>query len=529
MQTRTQPQATQHLHAPSKKISSLSVRVMFIFGCLTAFTGGNGFAAIYPPETIYNGSKSVPSLSRPGYLQTVTDPVFGTKITRISDESMNLGHYTYMQHNYSKDQPWNRDMSLIKLNGAVAILDAKTYQVFKRTSWHEESRWSTIDPDIMYYVSGNQFRRWNVRTNADTALHTFSEGSIRMGDGEGSPSIGDKYVVLNAGSLVIVYDIEIDTIISKKDLGPLNFVSISQSGNYVVFMPEGAGPGGIRVYDRNLNLLRTVFNTNGDMAGHGDPGYDAAGNEIWAQVCVPMAMARLDNGQTTNLPPGSCGHLSTRNYNRPGWAYLSQGGEVFAKKLDGSAIVQRFAHHRSTEQSYDAQAKATVSPDGSKVMWNSDWGSGSVYAYVAEMPGNSGTPDTTAPPTPTGLTITDISQPQINLSSNDFTDNIGGIGYWTFCGSAPIETVRSASYSNTDLSAGAQNTYSIAAYDAALEGADARGADGYSGGGRRYHPGRTADSQVLRQWRIKTSVRGSSYRDGSISHKANVMMARALQ
>lgn len=388
-----------------REISALSLWVMLIIACLTLYSEHNALAqAVYPPNTIYDGTKSVPSLSRPGYLQPVIDPVFGAKITRISDDSMGLASAGYMQHHYSKDQPWNHDMTLIKLANTRVILDAKTYQIFKKPSGKGETRWSTVDPNIMFYTRGNQFRKWNVRSDADTLLHTFPEGNISIGSNEGNLSMGDKSVVLNVDTLVIVYDITNDVVIAKKDLGPIDWASMSQSGNYVVSRP-GSSSLGVVVYDLNLNLLRKIF----DKGAHGDVGYDAAGNEVFVQMC-PIQMSRLDTGQVTSLGISMCGHLSARNYQRPGWASLTDGssnGEVLAIKLDGSKTVERFAHGRTSAANYDAQAKGVFSPDGSKVMWNSDWGSGTVYAYVAEMPGNSG--NNVPPAAPTDLKVTGIS------------------------------------------------------------------------------------------------------------------------
>lgn len=388
-----------------REVSALSLRVMLIIACLTLYSEHNASAqAVYPPNSIYDGAKSVPSLSRPGYLQPVIDPVFGAKINRISDDSMGLASAGYMQHHYSKDQPWNHDMTLIKLANTRVILDAKTYQIFKKPSGKGETRWSTVDPNIMFYTRGNQFRKWNVRSDADTLLHTFPEGNISIGSNEGNISMGDKSVVLNVDTLVIVYDIANDVVIAKKDLGPIDWATMSQSGNYVVSRP-GSSSLGVVVYDLNLNLLRKIF----DKGAHGDVGYDAAGNEVFVQMC-PVQMSRLDTGQVTSLGINMCGHLSTRNYQRLGWASVTDGssnGEVLAIKLDGSKTVERFAHGRTSAANYDAQAKGVFSPDGSKVMWNSDWGSGTVYAYVAEMPGNSG--NNVPPAAPTDLKVTGIS------------------------------------------------------------------------------------------------------------------------
>ena len=427
-------------------VSSL-IWTMLIVACLTVYSGSNATAdTVYPPNTIYDGPKNVPPLPRPGYLQPVIDPVFGAKITRISDESMGLSSADYLQHHYSKDQPWNHDMTLIKLSNTRVLLDAKTYQIFKRPSGKGETRWSTVDPNILFYTRGNQFRKWNVRSDEDTLLHTFAEGNISIGSNEGNISIGDKYVVLNVGTLAIVYDIVSDVVISKKDLGPADWVTMSQSENYIVSRPDPQTLG-VLVYDRNLNLLRKIF----DEGQHGDVGYDIAGNEIYAQVCS-MQMARLDNGQVTSLGPSSCGYLSTRGYRRPGWALKSGKGEAYAIKLDGSGIVQRFAHERSSRANYDSEPKGVISPDGSKVMWNSDWGSGTVYAYVAEMPGNSG--DTVPPAAPTDLRVTGISQTGVNLSRDASTDIIGLTKSLPSHGAAQIATVSDRSLLNLGLRVG---------------------------------------------------------------------------
>ena len=408
-----------------RELSSLSLWTMLIIACLTLYSDHNALAeAVHPPKTIYDGTKSIPPLSRPGYLQPVIDPVFGAKITRISDDSMGLASAGYMQHHYSKDQPWNHDMTLIKLANTRVILDAKTYQIYKKPSGKGETRWSTVDPNIMFYTRGNQFRKWNVRSDADTLLHTFSEGNISIGSNEGNLSIGDKSIVVNVDTLVIVYDIVNDVVIAKKDLGPIDWATMSQSGDYVVSRP-GSSALGVVVYDLHLNLLRKIF----DKGSHGDVGYDAAGNEVFVQMC-PVQMSRLDNGQVTSLGINMCGHLSTRNYLRLGWVSVDDGGsnaEIFALKLDGTKTVERFAHMRTSGATYDAQAKGVFSPDGSKVMWNSDWGSGTVYAYVAEMPGNS--VDTVPPAAPTDLRVTSISQTGVDLSWDASTDIVGEIGH----------------------------------------------------------------------------------------------------
>jgi len=371
--------------------------ILIVLGLLWAIPAWA--APVYPPDVAWSGTVSQPSLPRPAYRQTVVDPVFGSNITRISGDEMNPSSAHRIQHHYSKDQPWNADMTLIKLSGAVYILNANDYTIFKQWNYHGNSRWSTVDPSILFYTTGNQFRKVNVRTNVDTLVHTFSQGTIELGPSEGNISIGDGKVVFNVGQVAIVYDITNNVELASKNIGSAgsDWVSISASGNYVVTCP---GSGNADAYDLNLNFVRTLFS----HCSHGDLGYDFANNESVVMVC-PNRMARLDTAAVTNLTPSECGHVSTRNYNRRGWAYLSEFGVIYAKRLDGTNIVEQFAHHRSTQASYDSQAKCTVSPDGTKVMWNSDWGSGTVYAYVAEMPGNRGGSDASPPAAPRGLTV----------------------------------------------------------------------------------------------------------------------------
>src|SRR5206468_8077147 len=75
-------------------------------------------------------------------------------------------------------------------------------------------------------------------------------------------------------------------------------------------------------------------------------------------------------------------HISTRNVNRPGWAYVDYyvedgkrfSAEVIAVKLDGSQAVQRFAHeHSAFSGCYRCEPHASPSPDGRRIIFASNW------------------------------------------------------------------------------------------------------------------------------------------------------------
>ena len=65
----------------------------------------------------------VQEVSKPGYLQSITDPTFGTKVTRITGDVgvaiPNINGEVWRnvaRHGYSTRQPWNADESVIYLD-----------------------------------------------------------------------------------------------------------------------------------------------------------------------------------------------------------------------------------------------------------------------------------------------------------------------------------------------------------------------------------------------------------------------------
>ena len=83
------------------------------------------------------------------------------------------------------------------------------------------------------------------------------------------------------------------------------------------------------------------------------------------------------------------GHVSCRNTKRKGWAYVTAGSphfEVFAIKLDSSQKVQHFTHTWATDKHYSGEPQGTVNPEGTKVIFASNWDGDEIYSYVAEVP-----------------------------------------------------------------------------------------------------------------------------------------------
>ena len=99
-----------------------------------------------------------------------------------------------------------------------------------------------------------------------------------------------------------------------------------------------------------------------------------------------VVKVRLRDGALTELTDpkneASAAHVSTRNLDRPGWAYVTyltvpgkrQSGEIVAVKLDGSKVLERIARHRSMWKGcYRCEAHAVPSRDGRRVLFASNW------------------------------------------------------------------------------------------------------------------------------------------------------------
>ncbi len=392
----------------------------------------------YPPQEVLAQQRPMPSLPRPGYLQTIVDPTYGTTIARISDTAAFGSSDKVLRHAYAKNQPWNADGTRLMLcwNYPAQILDGRTFRYLFSRHQPSQAVWSNTEPHFMFGTHSNAkvFVKSDVREDwKETVLRSFSDyDTIDFGGSEGNLSNDDHFVALmgHLGDQItlLVYDLVADRVTSQLPLGQLsagagsgddvNNWSMSQSGAYVVvqFNTDRHGrPAGIEVYDRSLNFLRRLTDDD-SYGGHFDLGFDATGAEVavWQSSSRDLVSARLSDGIRTvqvAAPLMNWGiHVSCRNLKRPGWCYLSEFAyanaspgdvdfmtskaiyqELLAVRLDGSGSVEHFGHeHHSMpvhSREYDRAAMATPSRDGRIMIWGSDWedtASGAeVHAYVA--------------------------------------------------------------------------------------------------------------------------------------------------
>jgi hypothetical protein len=363
-----------------------------------------------------------PPMPYPGYLQPVTDAAFGRPFTRVTDP----GHEmlpgisckpAYCTHRYSSSRAWNADQSLLLIaNGCsgFCFLDGSTYApLFHRTVPNECER-HPVNPPLMICVSGNEVYTWNPRLDVRTAVYVFSEyNDLQFGPYKGNPSKDGTTLVVRAtngqGELVaFVYDIA-----TQGKYSDIKLTNLSGHNGYCTFSPFGANA----TFDETDTAY--VFTTDGvqlqhwtehHRPGYGDMTIDTDGSDVYVGISKAspdkyhIIKRRLDDGAVTDLAPyGNGQHASIRNINRPGWVFVTYSGtypeavghpagepfyqEVIALRIDGSGELRRVIQMRNVKYDYWSETHASPSPDGSQIIWSSNWGQpgGPVADYVARL------------------------------------------------------------------------------------------------------------------------------------------------
>ncbi|MGM4991135.1 hypothetical protein [Tardiphaga robiniae] len=363
----------------------------------------------------------------PGYLAPVVDASLGTTLVRVTTPESPMGNgmvckRSYCTHRYSSAQAWNADQSLLLIvNGCngLCFLDGHTYAPLFRRQRGGECEWHPQDPELMICVAGRRISRWAPRSNAeDVILETEVYRELQFGPYKGNPSWDGNRIVVRAigqqGTLVAFAmdlsdrrkfpDIELARIPGKN-----SYCGISPLGKYI-FCQQSL----IDFTDQAF-----VFSIEGDLLqswtehhrpGHGDMTVDAGGDEVYVGISksapdkYQVIKRRLQDGQVTALAPyGEAQHASMRAIRRPGWVFMSYAGaalapaggkkvapfaqEVIALKIDGSGEFRRIAHTRNAPYDYWSETHGSPSPDGSQVIWSSNWGQrgGPVFDFVSRI------------------------------------------------------------------------------------------------------------------------------------------------
>lgn len=421
-----------------KKALSIIFTLLCIHSVSAQFPANTPYQSIQTPNNV-----SIPNVGESVIDNSLPDAIQITRITEAYNYIDGDGNpqVWYPTHEYAKTQVWNADQTLFRLR-SWKILDATTFQELQSLSGNiYPSYWSNTNPDLIWNFNENgDVKKHFISTNTTTTVANIAGYEfVQLGPGEGNIDKNDHYVALvgkkiNGDLDVIIFDLQTLQIAHTKTFtgawgnGGLGFpeyidwISVSQSGDYVVIMWNHNTTSSNNPYMENGNAHYgvEVFNTL-DMqyqnriityGNHGDLGYAQDGDEVLVQFYGlsngTIYMHKLDGSGSTALNThadfGVAGHISCRNINRPGWAYVThslpaQSGQIVAVKLDDSGLVEHYGHHFSSATSYEQAAMAVSSPNGDKVCFKSDFGTSPntspsvAYSFVANVENSSSVND----------------------------------------------------------------------------------------------------------------------------------------
>jgi hypothetical protein len=351
--------------------------------------------------------------------QAYTDPVFGATIKRVSNalatpNADQGGYLTWIEDEYSTASAFNNDNSKFILlhQSYFGLYDGSTglyiHDLPLEISSSSEPRWSRSDLVTIYYHLGNELKSYNISTGGINVVHTFSQYTSISGLGEMDISRdGDHFVFVGDNRYAFVYQISTGQAHTPLDMNGHAFdsVYITPNNNVIVsWIATGSTRyTGQELFDTNMNFLRQV----GHADGHKHLTVDVNGQEvlIWTNSNDAQPIANCQNGivkivlataaQTCLLqldwslavhitaPDGNgSAYIDTEAPSNPapgsaGW--VAYTNEIVQVKLDGSGAI-RWAQHRSRPlNSYNWQPKLTVSRDGTRLLYASDYDLQSIY------------------------------------------------------------------------------------------------------------------------------------------------------
>ena len=387
---------------------------------LSAWTGGA------TAETLSTAT-FVPAraMPLPGYRSQELEANSGLPLTRVTGPGL-LGEglvcqQAYCTHRYSSAQAWNADQTLLLIaNGCngLCFLNGRTFEPLFRRERPDECEWHPRNPDVMICVTVRRISLWTPRTNADEVVFV-ADGyyGLQFGPSKGNPSRDGNRVALRAttkdgASVAFAYDLlnrqKYPDIPLAQLPGRGGSCEISPLGIYVLCTRWLSGTAQAYVFKIDGTLVQSW--TEHHRPGHGDMTVDSDGSEVYVGIsksnpdAYHVIKRRLSDGLVTSLAPyGEAEHASLRAIGRPGWVFLSYAGdpteiaqrsrvapfarEVIALRIDGSGEFRRVAHTRNVPHDYWSETHASPSPDGSQVIWSSNWGKpgGPVFDFVSRL------------------------------------------------------------------------------------------------------------------------------------------------
>ena len=368
---------------------------------------------------------------RPAKGEAFKDPVFGTRVMRITDAIKDFDSEV-AKPMYSTIPAWNIDESRLVLfikDKGHALFDGRSYQFIRMLDVDpadiEQLYWDAKDPDLLWFnyvwemsgVSMRQLTQYRVSTRQKTVVYDYPRAGkprgYKVDNGEDPQypswdmSLWGVRIEMHKGSEKFSFSMP----------GRIEGQRVFDAGATPQACPSGRcmwapSDNGSRIVDpKSLETVRKLKLWGYE---HGNLGLNAAGQDFFAAVqfdSKPAGTLIVENLQTGEIkpiispangypyPPTST-HISAVAFRAPGWVAVSAVGKPAGKRVLDQEIllanvdtgkVCRVAHHHSFAKEgrsdYWGEPHVTISPSGTRAVFASDWeNSGSVDTYVVELP-----------------------------------------------------------------------------------------------------------------------------------------------
>jgi hypothetical protein len=393
----------------------------------------------------YTGTdtKAIPPAPALGPANSVViDPTFGSRILRVTDTNTRSGE-SFISTDAGFHRTWNANSTAIKLTGPhgdaywlefnpsnFTVGNGSTTPLVHPLPFGASWEWSTVDPDIIYFLNGNQIGRYNKSTGVTTNLGGPPNGdpvtymAVVIGQDNwvcaaAGPGVQDTYTEIycvnpispGTSKFIDVYNKTINGVLQ----GDLNWptsaagqtigihdISGGTGASWleVTFHQQSWGANGDSVLDLATNTWSLLTAADIYWSGHvtmGNGKYANSSGSINGSDSRGMVVRDPDNLMNSSeylfisQPPNTLNkwcdadHSSWLNsmmnptapilfsrYTIVAPCQFAWSGEIDAAAVDGSNTVWRFAHHHG-RSCYFAESFAQISNDGNWALFSSYW------------------------------------------------------------------------------------------------------------------------------------------------------------
>ena len=388
----------------------------------------------------YSGTDPKPSPSPPPALgpanSIITDPTFGSRILRVTDTTTASGN-SLIPEDAGYFRTWNANSTALKLINTSGYsywldFDPMNFQVgaLHPLAFNYLWEWSAVDPDLIYYLNGNQLAQYSKSMDAyfniggppngdPVTYHIAVVGQDNWVCSAAGPGAQDTYTELfcvdpstMGTKLIDVVNRTINGVVQNDPNWPtatagqtLGIHSIfgSAGGTWlgVVFHQASWNSNGGAVLNLTTNTWSLVTSADIYWNGHQSigngkyvngtgsrNGMDSRGaivrdpNDLmnaaqYTFIMQPYSTSGWYDGEhsswfNSSTNPNAPILFSRYTITNPPTA-LPWIGEIILAATDGSNTVWRFAHNHNTSNSFYGSAFAQISNDGSWALFSSYW------------------------------------------------------------------------------------------------------------------------------------------------------------